>query len=116
MTRARDAKKVAAGRLLTALLRSPKTRPGLIAAVAEHGVTRNFVYGWLSEQIRTGLVTVHKSSKTPLYQMTAAIVVEQPADSQFPAWLEPRVVPNSVDRRVYIDGLLVKKPELGTRQ
>lgn len=105
----RKEKAAEASRLLSGLLRSPKTRPGLIAAVASHGVTKHFVYGILTEWVRTGLVTVLKSGAQPTYQLTEHVVIEQPAESPFPGWMDPRNLPPSSSRAVYIDARLVQK-------
>lgn len=93
-----------AERTLRSLLRTPKTRAGLIAAVSKGHITKNFVFGWLSEHVRDGLVTELKSGSAPMYQITSAIVVEQPKVGGYPEWLEPRHVPVSISRTVYIDG------------
>lgn len=105
----------AAQALLEGLLRSPKTRAGLIAAVAP-GLSRNYVYGFLSEQVRTGRVTVLKTMDPPQYQMTEYIVIEKPRSSEFPLWLDPRAIPVSVRRDVYIDGKLVQQHQMKGEQ
>jgi hypothetical protein len=96
----------AAQALLEGLLRSPKTRNGLIAAVSP-GLSKNFVFGWLSDQIRIGKVTVLKTMDPPQYQMTSYVVIEQPRESDFPSWLDPRSVPVGINRQVFIDAKLV---------
>lgn len=99
--RAREADK-----LLRRLLRTPKTRAGLIAAVATHKVSGNFVYGWLSENQRNGTVTVLKSSGRQFqYQISEHVVIETAAPGQYPSWLEPRTLPVASARRVFIDGV-----------
>ena len=103
----RKAQKQHAERVLRSLLRSPKTRPGLIAAVYSKAISRNFVYGFLTEQTRTGKVVVLKTGATDMYQNSACIVIEKPTESIYPTWLEPRSLPDAVRRRVYIDGLPV---------
>jgi hypothetical protein len=91
--------------MLLALLRTPKTRAGLIAAAASSGVTKNFVYGFLSQQQREGVVTMLRSTNPVQYQATDAIVVEKPSEGLgFPSWLEPRVLPQACGRHTYIDG------------
>jgi hypothetical protein len=104
-----------ANRLLEGLLRSPKTRNGLIAAVAP-GLSKNYVYGWITEQIRTGRVTPLKASDPPMYQMTEYVVIERPLQSEFPMWLEPRVIPPCSDRQVHIDGRRVQRFEIKGEQ
>lgn len=105
----------AAQALLEGLLRSPKTRAGLIAVVAP-GLSRNFVFGYLAEQIRTGRVTVLKTMDPPQYQMTEYTVIEKPRESAFPSWLEPREIPASLRRDVYIDGKLVQQHQVKGEQ
>lgn len=105
----------AAQRVLDGLLRSPKTRPGLIAAVSDT-MSKNFVYGHLAERIRTGKVTVLKTGAEPMYQMTEFIVIEQPRESDWPSWLEPRSIPLCVQRHVYIDGQLVQRHSVKGQQ
>lgn len=104
-----------ASRLLEGLLRSPKTRPGLIAAVAP-GLSKNFVFGWLTEAIRTGRVTVLKTHELPQYQLTEYVVIEKPKEGGYPAWLDPRVIPPCVDRQVHIDGKRVQRFEIKGEQ
>jgi hypothetical protein len=96
--------------LLKALLRTPKTRAGLIAAaITQEGITKNFVYGWLTEASRTGIVTMLKSTNPVQYQLTSHIVIEKPAEGFFPTWLEPRDLPSVDRRRIYIDGKAVQQ-------
>lgn len=90
--------------LLRALLRTPKTRAGLIAAVTGKKISRHFVYGWLSQQLTTGEVAVLKSVHPTTYQLNVAILQEQAAPGVFPTWLEPRALPLSRARHVYISG------------
>lgn len=102
----------AADKLIRRLLRTPKTRAGLIAAVTSSGkVSRNFVYGWLSENTRNGTVTVLKSASTgrqPHYQITEHIVVEVATLGAYPSWLEPRALPMATSRQVFISGQTTK--------
>lgn len=90
--------------LLHGLLRTPKTRPGLVAAVSSHGVTRNFVYGWLAAHRSSGAVAQLKSMRTVMYQMSHHVVQEVPAEGRYPTWMEPRALPMVTHRRVFIDG------------
>ncbi len=99
-----------ADRLLRALLRTPKTRAGLIAAALSKGVSRNYLYGWLSQQRREGTVAVLKSAGAMTFQMAVCVVQEVPnAGLGFPAWLEPRLLPPTTSRRVFIDGSGLEK-------
>lgn len=105
-----------ATRLLDGLLRSPKSREGLVAAVASHGVSKNFVFGFLAERMRTGVVTPLKAGDTPLYQRTEFVVIEKPAESEYPPWLDPRTIPVATHRHVHIDGRLVQRHEIKGEQ
>ena len=91
--------------LLAALLRTPKTQAGLIAAAKTKGVTANFVYGFLTNAVRTNTVVVHKSTVPVSYQLAARAAAELPSEGVFPSWLEPRGLPSFVSRNAYIDGL-----------
>lgn len=90
--------------MLTALLRTPKTRPGLIAAVNGEGISRNYVYGWIAAGLRDGSLTVLKSTTHLMYQDSKFVVLESPSQGIYPTWLEPRGLPPMVGRRIYIDG------------
>lgn len=90
--------------VLSRLLRNPKSRTGLIAAVRSEYVSRNFVYGWLTEECRAGRVTVLKAGHQLMYQLTSCIPREAPAESTYPQWLDPRALPLSDVRRVFLDG------------
>lgn len=90
--------------MLRALLRTPKTRSGLVAAAVSRGVSKNFVYGWLASHRTDGTVAELKSMRTTMYQMADQAVFEVPVEGQYPSWLEPRVLPMSGARRVFIDG------------
>lgn len=105
----RAAQARAAERTLLALLRTPKTRPGLIAAVAAKNITRRFVFGWLSEQVRGGRLLVLKSSRQVMYQLGTGSVDETPHEGNYPAWLEPRALPTANSRRTYLDGQRVEE-------
>jgi hypothetical protein len=95
----------AADKLIRSLLRTPKTRGGLIAAVAGKEISQNFVYGWLSERRRDGTVTVLKGAgQQVMYQISEHVVVEMARPGIFPSWLEPRHLPVADKRCVYIDG------------
>ena len=100
-----------ANKVLLALLKTPKTRPGLIAAVSSDSISRNFVFGWLIEQVRSGVVVKLKSSHHITYQVAVTLSEEQPRAGMFPNWLEPRILPVLATRRVYIDGLLINTDE-----
>lgn len=98
----------AAEKTLRGLLRTPKTRSGLCAAVTGGRISRNFVYGWLAERGRDGTVTTLKSSTHVMYQIANHLVQELPVQSVYPTWLDPRALPLSSSRAVHIDGILVK--------
>lgn len=105
-----------AGKLLHSLLRSPKTRAGLIAAVSGSGVSKNFVYGWLSAQLRTGAVVALKSSRPLSYQIARHAVTERPAEGLYPSWLEPRTLPDTTQRIAYYDGKSVTTARMRAKQ
>lgn len=101
-----------ATKVLQALLRTPKSRAGLIAATTKAKITRNFVYGWLTEQVRTGLVVQLKSTNPPMFQRAEFVAQELPAAGSFPSWLEPRALPMvGAAPRVYISGQLASNLE-----
>lgn len=101
----------AAEKTLRGLLRTPKTRNGLVAAVCNGIVGRNFVYGWLAERRRDGTVTTLKSGKNVAFQIAKHVVIEVPAESVYPAWLDPRIVPMAASRAIHIDGKIVEQKE-----
>lgn len=89
-------------RLLRGLLRSPKAKPGLIAAVASHGVTEKFVNGWLIASLQSGQVVKHGGGRYVTYQMTADVLVAPDLYSEFPEWLCPRTLPITTKRLVIL--------------
>lgn len=97
-----------AERTLRALLRTPKTRNGLVAAVTKGHISRNFVFGWLAERRRDGTVTTLKSGTKVMFQITSSIVIETPVQSEYPSWLDPRSVPAAGSRTLYVDGKIVE--------
>lgn len=97
--------------LLVGLLRSPKTKAGLMAAAESRGITKNFVHGWLSEAVASGRVLPLKSHHPVAYQCASFVVHERPAGGEFPVWLEPRSLPTSLGTQTYVDGKLVRKQE-----
>jgi hypothetical protein len=92
--------------LLKRLLKTPKTRNGLVAAVADKAITKNFVYGWLATQVSSGAVIRLKSASSITFQLKGIVIVETPCFKGFPTWLDPRTVPVVRDRKVFIDGAL----------
>lgn len=98
-----------AEKTLRGLLRTPKTRVGLIAAVAKGSISRNYVYGWLSERRRDGTITVLKSGATLMFQVAPATVSEAPEPSLYPLWLDPRALPLSTGRTVVVNGVVITK-------
>lgn len=93
-----------AEKLLTGLLGTPKTRAGLVAAVADSGLSKHYIFGWLGDQLRKGLVVELKASKPATFQMAHKVIAERPSASIYPAWLGPRELPVTFSRRAYIDG------------
>ena len=104
-SRAAQARK--AEKILLGLLRTPKTRAGLVAAVVGKKISRRFVFGWLAEKEHIGIVVCLKSTATVTYQLASTLSVEAPREGDFPSWLEPRVLPTVVARTAYIDGVKV---------
>jgi len=94
--------------VLTRLLKTPKTRNGLVAAVTSRKITRNFVFGWLANQVVSGDVVKLKSGTVITYQIKGTVILENPALSGFPSWLDPRTLPAVAERKVFIDGLQVR--------
>ena len=94
--------------VLTRLLKTPKTRNGLVAAVTSKRISRNFVFGWLANQVVSGGVVKLKSGATVTYQIKGTVILENPALSGFPTWLDPRTLPLVSERKVFIDGFQVE--------
>jgi hypothetical protein len=94
--------------VLTRLLKTPKTRNGLVAAVTSKKISRNFVFGWLANQVVSGGVIKLKSGMLITYQIKGEVILENPALSEFPSWLDPRSLPAVSERKVFVDGLLVE--------
>lgn len=90
--------------VLRSLLRTPKTRKGLIAAIKGHGLTENFVYGFLSEAERRGEVVKLKAGQVLTYQLSRSFYMEQPEPSRWPQWLDPRSLPAIQSRRIFFAG------------
>ena len=97
---------------LSALLRSPKAVAGLVMAVADIGVSKNFVYGWLSNKLNTGEVIPVQiaDGETKLYILGHANHNAAPAPSLYPSWLDPRQLPNQCVRR-YVSNLHSQKDQ-----
>lgn len=95
-------------KVLLGLLRTPKTRAGLVAAVAVKGqVSKHHVYGWLAQRRLDGTVTVLKSGNVVMYQAVQVVVSEKARESEYPPWLEPRALPFATGRIVVVDGEVV---------
>lgn len=94
--------------VLTRLLKTPKTRNGLVAAVTSKKISRNFVFGWLANQVVSGGVVKLKSGALVTYQIKGTVILENPALSGFPSWLDPRTLPTVSEHKIFIDGLLVE--------
>ncbi len=102
--KSRRAQAADAERVLLALLRTPKSRAGLIAAVTGKKISRHFVYGWISNQLAIGAIAQLKSTRPPTYQNSTCIVQEHSVEGYYPSWLEPRALPQSSRRRVFSAG------------
>jgi hypothetical protein len=89
---------------LTALLRSPKPKAGLVAAVKDLGLTHHFVSGWISREVKADRVMpVHyKAAEDKHYVLCDAPAPDdtQPPPSAYPSWMEPRSVPRYAQRRL----------------
>ena len=96
-------------RLLRALLRSPKTRQGLAAALADRGLSESVVDGWLAQSLAAGVVAKarHGETDTYLYVLSGREARLPRQGSTLPAWLDPPItLPEYSQRRVYRGGLL----------
>ena len=96
-------------RLLRALLRSPKTRQGLAAALADRGLSESVVDGWLAQSMAAGVVAKarHGETDTYLYVLSGCEARLPRQGSALPAWLDPSItLPEYSQRRVYRGGLL----------
>lgn len=96
-----------AEKVLLSLLRTPKTRAGLVAAVKSKTISRNYVFGFLSEGRRNGTLITHKSGAAVMFQVAPAVVEEKPVASEFPSWLDPRTLPVATGRIVVVDGVVI---------
>lgn len=103
------------GRILRALLRSPKTKEGLAAAVADQGLSKAAVDGWLTLALDAGEVLTVSSAISPsrvtrhtrLYVLAGQEVQVIQPPSIFPAWMDPTIrFPEYLSRRVYRSGAL----------
>lgn len=96
-----------AGARLTALLRSPKTRAGLVASVADLGLDEWFVQGWLSTEVtakRVIKVYMHRE-KVEMFVHCSTPHEVVGRTTNYPSWLEPAKVPVYSDRRLYSLGM-----------
>ena len=96
-------------RLLRALLRSPKTRQGLAAALSDRGLSESVVDGWLAQSLAAGVVAKarHDGTDTHLYVLSGREARLPGKDSCLPVWLDPPItLPEYSQRRVYRGGLL----------
>lgn len=109
---AQRAKQAKAERILRTLLKTPKTRSGLIAAVHDKGfISKHFVYGWIATRRRDGTVVMLKSMGELWYQLAPTTVVEVPKESVYPSWLDPRALPDAKGRLLVVDGEVVNIKE-----
>lgn len=98
--------------VLNSLLRTPKTRGGLIAATSGRKINKHFVFGWLTDKLRIGHVVALKSTAAPpMYQRASYAAAEKPTESAYPSWLEPRALPAFATPQIYIDGRPVGRKE-----
>ena len=106
-------KQAKAEKILRALLKSPKTRSGMISAVLEKGfISKHYVFGWLAARRRDGTVVALKSMGERWYQLApTTTVVEVPKESDYPSWLDPRALPAASGRLLVVDGVVVNIKE-----
>jgi len=95
---------------LLRLLKTPKTRSGLVAAVTSRMISRRFVFGWLANQVVSGGVVKLQIGSSVTYQVKDTPIEETLGRSVFPTWLDPRVLPQTsdADRSVFIEGKKIK--------
>jgi hypothetical protein len=86
--------------VLRALLRSPKTREGLVAAAKAEGVTQRYVWGFISAGVADGSLVVNKLGTHRTYTVDQLVVAGSVMPSIYPAWLDPRTLPTAQSRRV----------------
>lgn len=98
--------------VLMGLLKTPKTRNGLVAAVTSRMISRRFVFGWLANQVVSGGLVKLKSGSVVTYQVKGRTIQEVPVTSTYPSWLDPRFVPAISERKVFIDGKQVDPDQL----
>lgn len=109
LTSDRKASKAKLNRLLKGLLKSPKTRAGLIAAAKTLGVSANAVYGWLAARGREGVVFKYISGKTTLFTVYRTLAQEHDSrrlDTEhltvFPEWMQPKFIPPTSTHRIHL--------------
>lgn len=85
---------------LTALLKSPKTRKGLLAATADMGLAPAVINGWISAAAHIGTVCTHRAGPHLMYSLKSAQVDEPTGVSLYPGWLDPRNLPAFSARRI----------------
>jgi hypothetical protein len=92
---------VRAARRLSALLKTPKTKRGMAAAVSDLALSQWFVSGWLSREMKAGrVIEVHQRVRGQKLYVLATTQVEPPkVDTIYPAWLCPQEVPQYASRR-----------------
>lgn len=107
MSRPRQPSTVQASKRLKALLKSPKTRAGLVAAVADLGLDEWFVQGWLSTEVtakRVIKIHMHREKAEMFVHCTVPQEIVG-RETVFPSWLEPAKVPVYGERRLYSLGM-----------
>ena len=91
---------------LHGLLKSPKTKEGLNAALADLDLSIHFLSGWLSREMKAGRVMqAHRKFEGRDQYVMCCTPVEPPNfESVYPAWLDCRNLP-AYDRRHYCANL-----------
>lgn len=94
------------------LLRTPKTRAGLVAAMSFHGFDKAYVQGWLSKATSTGSVIkiLGSTPNTEVFVLTGREVNLPTSHSNLPTWMAPTIrLPHFASRRVFRMGELHKE-------
>lgn len=91
---------------LHGLLRSPKTKEGLSAALSDLDLSIHFLSGWLSRELKAGRVMqAHRKFQGRTQYVMCSTPVDPPnTESIYPAWLDCRNLP-AYDRRHYCANL-----------
>ena len=95
--------------VLTGFLRKPRSRGALEAMASEQAFPKQYVASWLINEVREGRVIKHKSAEGNLYSVDLGYVREEPEPSEYPDWLDPRSLPVTRTRTLYVGGVATRK-------